>query len=131
MLTGIGCQVAETPPTAEIPPAKEVVTPQPAEPVPVVEEPEIIVEPVETNFEKTGNLMIDNPGFEPNTWYLSYEVPGKAGLAVKLEFTESSMCSFAGQDALCYEPSLSPGLNVTITGVKEDNTVTVTYMILH
>ncbi len=40
-----------------------------------------------------GNILINNPGMEQNTWYLSYEEAGSPGLLLKLEITQEA-CVF-------------------------------------
>ena len=54
----------------------------------------------EPDFEKTGNLLIGNPGLKPDTLYLSYEAPGSPGLQKELVFNEESSC-FAGSPVAC------------------------------
>jgi len=49
--------------------------------------------PEETlGFNEEGNIMINNPGFEQGSFYLSYGKPGQAGLFKKLIFDEDSIC---------------------------------------
>ncbi len=43
-------------------------------------------------FSETGNIVINNPGFEEDVFYLSYEKPGQVGLSEKLIFNEDSSC---------------------------------------
>ena len=49
--------------------------------------------PEETvGFSEVGNIMINNPGFEKGSFYLSYGKPGQVGLSEKLIFDEDSVC---------------------------------------
>ncbi len=45
-------------------------------------------EKVKEEFSQEGVLIINNPGFEPETWYLSYEKEGSPGLVKKIEFQD-------------------------------------------
>lgn len=86
------------------------------------------VPPVPVNagipFEKTGALMRDNPGLEPNTWYLSYEEPGAPGLTAALVFTAESRCGSVGSLMQC-RGSFNPGQRVRIVGFMHNGTVSV------
>ena len=37
------------------------------------------------SFSADGNLIRNSPGFKPDVWYLSYEMPGQPGLSVELD----------------------------------------------
>lgn len=40
----------------------------------------------------TGNIIKNNPGFKPDTWFLVYEQPGKPALTQELLFASSTVC---------------------------------------
>lgn len=67
----------------------------------------------EIDFTETGNLMINNPGFEKDVWYLSYEESGKPGLSVKLQFDQNSV-----RTNICSD--IHSGDRVVVSG-KENN----------
>lgn len=77
------------------------------------------------DFSKTGNLIRNNPGFEPDVWFLSYEEPGKPGLNARLELADCSSCTVSGVATPCEELALENGTRVTVTGVTEENGVLV------
>jgi hypothetical protein len=86
--------------------------------------------PTSVLFESEGNLVKDNPGFESGEWYLSYEQPGKPGLAVKLSFDSKSRCKRKEVQGLC-DMSFELGERVRIEGKKAGDTVrvvTLTYV---
>lgn len=73
--------------------------------------------------EKTGNIVINNPGLEKDTWYLVYEEEGSPALSVELIFGEDSLC----QNSLC-DDFLSEemiGCRVKIEGELTGNAVKV------
>ncbi|MFA5013188.1 MAG: hypothetical protein WC520_01350 [Candidatus Paceibacterota bacterium] len=78
----------------------------------------------EINFKQTGNIVKDNPGLEPNQWYLVYEQPGAPALNVKLSFDNNIVC-LSNEAATPCSQVLAQGARVEIQGVKEDNTVLV------
>jgi len=73
------------------------------------------------NFSKTGNLMINNPGFEENIWYLSYETKGSSANSIKLSFDDNSICK--NETNLC--SNLNIGERVDIKGVESSGVVLV------
>ncbi len=77
------------------------------------------------SFVHEGNLLKDNPGFEPGVWYLSYEEAGAPGLAVKLVFDGESRCGSEGMLKVC-DISFDQGERVHIEGIKENDVVRVT-----
>jgi len=79
-------------------------------------------ETLPVNFNETGNLIRNNPGFAADTWYLSYEKPGQPGLSVELSFDSESKCD----GAVCTVSKFSEGSRVTVQGQKENNRVLVT-----
>jgi hypothetical protein len=73
------------------------------------------------NFSETGNLIINNSGFEENIWYLSYEVPGSSANSVKLSFSDDSVCK--NESNSC--SNLITGDRVDIKGVESNGIVLV------
>ncbi len=73
------------------------------------------------NFSETGNLMINNPGFKENIWYLSYEVPGSPANNVKLSFSDDSVCK--NESNSC--SNLITGDRVDIKGVENNGIILV------
>jgi hypothetical protein len=74
-----------------------------------------IVQRMEINFSKDGNVTKDSPGFNPGVWYLSYEEPGKPGLSVALDLNSVSSSYI----------SLTQGERVHVTGTLSRSVVTV------
>jgi hypothetical protein len=72
---------------------------------------------IETQFQETGYLVKDNPGFKPNVWYLIYETAGSPALTQELNFDDEQGM-----------PGLIVGNRVTIDGVlnTDTNVVNVT-----
>lgn len=73
------------------------------------------------NFSQEGNLIINNPGFENNIWYLSYEFSGSPANSAKLSFNEDSICKNASGSC----SNLTIGERVNIKGIKNDEIVLV------
>jgi hypothetical protein len=73
------------------------------------------------DFSKEGNILINNPGFIENVWYLSYETPGAPANSVKLSFDEKSVCE--NQKESCLD--LTNGERVEIRGIENNNEVLV------
>lgn len=73
------------------------------------------------NFSRTGNLVINNPGLEENTWYLIYENPGSPAKNIKLSFDNKSFCK--NQSNSCLD--LVIGDRVSIKGVEANGEVLV------
>lgn len=71
----------------------------------------------ETNeFDKTGNLVRNNPGMEPGVWHLVFEEPGAPALSVQLQFTSSSICADGAENNTCDPEELTEGGRVHILG---------------
>jgi hypothetical protein len=73
------------------------------------------------NFSKIGNLLIDNPGFDVNTWYLSYETAGDPANNAKLLFDGESICK--NESNSC--SYLFAGDRVDIKGIESNGIVLV------
>ncbi|MFA5714439.1 MAG: hypothetical protein WC998_01695 [Candidatus Paceibacterota bacterium] len=73
------------------------------------------------NFSRAGNLLINNPGLEENTWYLLYENPGSPANSVKLSFNDKSVCK--NQDNSCLD--LVAGDRASIKGIETNGKVLV------
>lgn len=67
-------------------------------------------------FDQTGNLIRNNPGLEPDVWYLSYEQVGQPGLTVMLQFEPSSVCAEGDVNSTCDPDALEQGQRVHILG---------------
>lgn len=76
------------------------------------------------NFSEEGTLIINNPGFEANTWFLVYEDFGQSGLFVELDFDSDSRCEIDGIERSC-PLGLQSGMTVELDGVKTDSVVEV------
>ena len=83
----------------------------------------------EFNFFATGNMVKNNPGLKPDTWYLVYEEPGATALTVELKFDQNSKCNVENMQVLCASTNsadfFQQGEKVTVQGVKTDNVVLV------
>ncbi len=75
------------------------------------------------NFSKEGNLVINNPGFEKNRWYLLYDEPGSAGASVKLFFDDSSSCAKMSCEKILTQDLI--GSRVKVKGNREKREVLV------
>lgn len=73
------------------------------------------------NFSEIGNLIINNPGFEENAWYLSYEISGVSANSVKLSFDEDSICR--NETNSCSD--LTSGERVEVRGLENNGMVVV------
>jgi hypothetical protein len=51
----------------------------------------------EINFRKSGHIFINNPGFKPGVWYLTYEEPGQPALSKELKITGRNLDIQTGQ----------------------------------
>lgn len=78
----------------------------------------------EESFNRSGNLMKDNPGLEPGVWYLSYETAGTPGLSAKLSFPEHATCTVTDGSS-CAIKELKQGDRVRVMGDMNGDTVTV------
>lgn len=83
----------------------------------------------EPNFTKTGVLMYGNPGFAPETLFLSYEEPGKPGLSVRLIFTADSACEDTNRPRACAQiysdPDVLRGTRAQVEGILAGDAVIV------
>ena len=80
---------------------------------------------VALNFEESGVIVKDNPGFEPNVWHLIYEKPGAPALNVKLSFDGNSKCIEGQFEEICYSNLFRSGDKVVVQGSKREDTVLV------
>jgi hypothetical protein len=78
----------------------------------------------EESFNRSGNLMKDNPGLAPGIWYLSYEEAGAPGLSIKLSFPEHAVC-VATDGSSCAIEDLAQGDRVRVMGDTNGDTVMV------
>ncbi len=67
-------------------------------------------------FAASGNLVKDTPGLVPNTWYLSYEEPGKPAQTMPLVFDAQSRCGVDGGTTKTCDMSFDVGTRVTVSG---------------
>lgn len=67
-------------------------------------------------FTATGNLVRNNPGLEPDVWYVVYEAPGAPALTKPLRFSASSVCTDSVTSDPCTVDNLEPGMRVHIQG---------------
>src|SRR5690348_5285063 len=67
------------------------------------------------SFLEEGNVIKDNPGLDPGTWYLSYEKPGSSGLLVKLDLNSTPAPYI----------DLTQGERVKVSGILKENIVVV------
>jgi len=67
-------------------------------------------------FEAEGNLVSNNPGMEPDVWYLVHEQPGASALAVKLQFTPASTCARGVENDTCNPDIFEQGQRAYVYG---------------
>ena len=77
------------------------------------------------DFEKTGNIAINNPGFEEDVWYLIHEAPGQPALFEKLFFDENSVCIYEEDETECDLENFTQGSRVKVIGEKIGDAVNV------
>jgi len=77
-------------------------------------------------FDRTGNLVRNNPGLEAGMWYLIYEAPGLPALTQRLIFTTSSTCVQEGVESLCNMDAISQGQRARVFGEMRGESVIVT-----
>jgi hypothetical protein len=86
------------------------------------------------NFVKSGVAAKNNPGLQKDKLYLIYEEPGKPAQSVILNFDAESLCiATDGKKTPCMALSvsdygLSNGRKISITGIKEMDSVLVREM---
>lgn len=78
----------------------------------------------EESFNRSGNLMKDNPGLTPGVWYLSYETAGAPGLSTKLSFPEHATCTVTDGSS-CAIKDLVQGDRVRVMGDMNGDIVTI------
>lgn len=79
-------------------------------------------------FSETGNLVRNNPGLEPDMWYLVYEKPGAPSLHEKLRFDAESRCGSENALTRC-TVSFDQGQRVSVVGEMETGGVLVKKLI--
>lgn len=97
----------QQPPTAIVPPAA-IVTATP---------------PVGTKFDEAGVLALSS-----GKWQLIYARAGKSSLTVPLVFNSTSICTVGLITKPCAQMNLTISAQARVTGVSQDNTVTVSTM---
>lgn len=85
--------------------------------------------PNNSSFQRTGNLVKNNPGLKPDTWYLIYEQQGAPALTSELVFNNSSTCLFGNYGLDCSKLTLNNGSRTTVEGKLSGNVVTVSKLI--
>jgi len=79
-----------------------------------------------SNFSETGYLVINNPGLDKNTWYLSYEKIGQPVIVIKLVFSKNSVCKEkTGKEGECQPSNFAVGTKAKVEGDKTLGFVTV------
>ncbi|HNY35934.1 MAG TPA: hypothetical protein PLD14_01920 [Candidatus Pacearchaeota archaeon] len=73
------------------------------------------------NFFKEGNIIINNPGFIKDIWYLSYETKNSSINTAKLFFNKDSVCKNKTDSCL----DLAAGESVEVKGVEKNGDVLV------
>ncbi len=81
----------------------------------------------EIDFDKVGNLILNNPGFEEGFWYLSFDEPGQH-LAIKLLFDTNSICIYE-EEKVCDQEIFTPGDRVWVIGKESGDDVLVKKLI--
>lgn len=77
------------------------------------------------NFIKTGNIVINNPGYPENVWHLVYEEPAKPAVTKALRFTDESLCFQNDTESICEPNSLVTGTRVELKGFENENEIEV------
>ena len=84
----------------------------------------------QTDFFETGNLVKDNPGFNPGVWYLVYEKQGSPALNVELKFSQDSFCQIGSISQSCQMTALEVGDRIQLAGWKIGEAVIVKNMLI-
>jgi|GEM_PF-1613922 hypothetical protein len=86
------------------------------------------ITPVESWFEKTGVLIINNPGIPADSWHLSYEEAGAPGLLIEIQIDEETEC--LGNSDYCQRlidrDEALAGQSVNLKGIIEGEYLKVT-----
>lgn len=69
-------------------------------------------------FEVVGNLIRNNPGMDPDVWYLVYEEPGAPSRTVALQFTQASICANGVENDTCDPDSFQQGQRAYVAGER-------------
>lgn len=77
------------------------------------------------NFIKTGNIVINNPGYPENVWHIIYEEPGKPAITKALQFTNNSICFIDTSESNCNPDSLETGTRVELKGFEKGDEIEV------
>lgn len=77
------------------------------------------------NFSKTGNIVINNPGYPENVWHIIYEEPGKPAITKALQFTNNSICFKDTTESECNPDSLETGTRVELKGFEKEDEIEV------
>ena len=77
-----------------------------------------------SDFNKTGNIVRDNPGYPEGVWVFTYEEPGSPALWKVLSFTDNSIC-INEEETVCNPDELSSGSRVSIEGIEREDEVEV------
>ncbi len=75
------------------------------------------------DFDRTGNLVRDNPGLPLGVWFLLYEAPGAPALTAELMFTTASQCIADGASMDCDD--IEVGTRARVRGAEVDGVVQV------
>lgn len=67
-------------------------------------------------FADDGNIVHNNPGLKPDTWYLAYEMAGAPGLTTELLFDADSECNLEGKSVPCTSAIFRQGIRVRVLG---------------
>jgi hypothetical protein len=84
--------------------------------------------PAGARFDETGNIVRDNPGLRPGTWFLVYERPGAPAVNAALALAAASLCTAQGKPLPC--GSLQPGTRARVVGVETGGTVHVESLVV-
>lgn len=79
-------------------------------------------------FRQVGNIVRNNPGLVPDTWYLVYEEPGASGRTQRLEFNGGSRCGSTEMLKIC-DITFQQGERVHVEGFRLKDYVVVTKLI--
>lgn len=87
---------------------------------------DVVAPPIDqgTPFRETGNVVINNPGYKPDTWFLVYEAQGSPALQAELAFSAASVCALTSGEKQCPE-GLTSGMRATVEGRLRDERVSV------
>lgn len=78
----------------------------------------------QTNWEKTGYAVKNNPGMQENAWYIVYEEPGSPALNNQIRIDGNTTCYAEGEKTECIESNFL-GQKIKVRGHNDNGIILV------